>query len=127
MSEMSEAIRSQLAHVAQSQRIDRSGWTHEQWVTDARRLMGDLDGSVLDLVNGHITALFHEIDRLREAKGTAVVQAASDIASGGILPFERALKAVMWTTDLWTDYQRLKDEEDQRLAGAARGSSGADD
>jgi hypothetical protein len=56
-SEMTAAVRRQFAHAATSQRVDRRGWTREQWIADARRLFNDVDGSVLDLVNGHISAL----------------------------------------------------------------------
>lgn len=55
--------KAQAAHVAASHRLDRISWTDEQWVEDARRLMRDLDGSVLDLVNGHIVRLIAALDR----------------------------------------------------------------
>ena len=42
----------QAAHAAASHRVVRLGWTREQWIADAQRLMNDPDGSVLDLVNG---------------------------------------------------------------------------
>jgi hypothetical protein len=59
----------QLRHAEASHRIDRTGWTDEQWVEDARRLMGDLDGSVLDLVNGHVLALLRTVDKGTEGGG----------------------------------------------------------
>jgi hypothetical protein len=52
-----ETFRAQRAHVDRSLAIDRTGWTRQQWVDDARQQMGDLDGSVMDLLNGHVTAM----------------------------------------------------------------------
>ena len=114
MSDMSDVLRSQMSHMDASFRTDRTGWTDAQWVADARELMGGADGSISSLVNGHIMAIFRTLDGAREAKGTTVVQAASDIASGGILPFERALRALIYTTDLWEDYERLSRAERDR-------------
>lgn len=111
---MSDAFRDQMKHMAGSFQTDRSGWTDAQWVADARELMGGIDGSVSSLLNGHIMALFRTLDGAREAKGTSVVQAASDIASSGILPFERALRGVIYSTDVWEDYDRLKREDAAR-------------
>jgi len=45
-------------------------------VDDARRLMGDLDGSVLDLVNGHV---MHLIGALTD-KDAAIAEARADDA-----------------------------------------------
>jgi hypothetical protein len=59
--QMAAAIIRQLTHVAASHQIDRTGWTRQQWIDDARRLMGDADGSVLDLTNGHVQALLAEL------------------------------------------------------------------
>jgi hypothetical protein len=59
--QMAAAIIRQLTHVAASHQIDRTGWTRQQWIDDARRLMGDADGSVLDLTNGHVMALLAEL------------------------------------------------------------------
>lgn len=60
--QLAEAFRGQLAHAADSWKVDRRGWTRAQWIADVRRLFNDLDGSVLDLVNGHVQALLDEID-----------------------------------------------------------------
>lgn len=62
--QMAEALRLQRDHVVASLAVDRRGWTRRQWVDDARRLMGDLHGSVLDLVNGHVVYMLNEIDYL---------------------------------------------------------------
>lgn len=59
---MREAIRYQLYHVAAAHRVDRRGWTRQQWIDDARRLFNDLDGSVVSLVNGHVSAMLAELD-----------------------------------------------------------------
>ena len=63
--EMAEAVHRQFDHAAASHAMDRRGWTRQQWVDDARRQIGDLHGSVLDLLNGHVMALFEEIDDLK--------------------------------------------------------------
>jgi hypothetical protein len=60
--QMAAAVRRQLAHITTSHQINRTGWTRQQWINDARRLMGELDGSVRDLVNGHVLALLAELD-----------------------------------------------------------------
>lgn len=61
---MAEAIQRQMAHVQRSAWIDRRGWTDQQWIDDARSQMGDIDGSILDLVNGHVMALLRRLDEL---------------------------------------------------------------
>jgi hypothetical protein len=48
--------------------VDRTGWTRKQWIDDAKKLFYDPDGSVLDFVNGHITALFAELDDLQSGR-----------------------------------------------------------
>lgn len=55
--QMALAVRAMAHHAGEASRIDRTGWTAEQWIEDAERLMGDLDGSVMSLVNGHVLAL----------------------------------------------------------------------
>jgi hypothetical protein len=59
--QMADAVRNQREHVRASMAVDRRGWTRQQWIDDARRLMHDLDGSVLALVNGHVMALLDEV------------------------------------------------------------------
>ena len=59
-----EAVRNQMEHVAASMRVDRTGWTDDQWIADARQLMGDIEGSVLDLLNGHVMAMLRRLDEL---------------------------------------------------------------
>lgn len=56
------AARSQMDHVRASRRVDRRGWTRQQWIDDARIRFNDLNGSVLDLLNGHIAAMLDELD-----------------------------------------------------------------
>lgn len=63
--QMADAVRRQFDHATASHRVDRVGWTRQQWVDDARRLMEDLHGSVLDLVNGHAVYMLEEIDFLK--------------------------------------------------------------
>lgn len=64
--EMPEALHRMASHRAESMMVDRAGWTDEQWCDDAERLMGDLDGSVTSLVNGHVSALLRERKRLAD-------------------------------------------------------------
>jgi len=59
---MHDAIAAMVEHRARAQDVDRRGWTDRQWIADADRLMGDLNGSVLSLVNGHVLALLAEVD-----------------------------------------------------------------
>lgn len=59
--QMVDAVRRQREHVATSHCVDRRGWTRQQWADDARRQFGDLDGSVQDLLNGHISAMLAEL------------------------------------------------------------------
>jgi hypothetical protein len=49
--------------------VDRKGWTRRQWVDEAEEIMGDIDGSVLTLLNGHILAIFKELHELRRELG----------------------------------------------------------
>jgi len=72
--EMAEAVQNQARHILDSHAVNRTGWTRQQWVDDARRLMGDLDGSVLDLVNGHV---MHLIGALTD-KDAAIAEARAD-------------------------------------------------
>lgn len=78
MSQMGEVVREQLNHAGRSRQVDRRGWTRRQWVDDARQQMGDLHGSVLDLVNGHPTHMLAEIDVLRGAL-TELAEAAGRV------------------------------------------------
>lgn len=55
--QMAEAVKRQMAAMDRSYRTDRTGWTQEQWIEDADRLMNELDGAVTSLVNGHVLAL----------------------------------------------------------------------
>jgi hypothetical protein len=61
--QMSLAMKAMASHVARSERVDRTGWTDDQWIADAQRLMDDIDGSVLSLVNGHVLALLRRADQ----------------------------------------------------------------
>lgn len=55
--QMALAVRAMAHHSGESSRVDRSGWTQAEWIEDAERLMSDLDGSIMSLVNGHVIAL----------------------------------------------------------------------
>lgn len=56
------AVRRNIEAADTAARVDRTGWTRQQWIDDARALMDDGDGSVMCLVNGHVLALLAEID-----------------------------------------------------------------
>jgi hypothetical protein len=62
-----QAYRHQIAHIAESMRINRTGWTLKQWTDDAHKQFHHLDGTIMSLVNGHVTALFREIEALERA------------------------------------------------------------
>jgi hypothetical protein len=81
--QMTTAVHRQLDHIAASHRVDRGGWTREQWVADARRLFEDLDGSVLDLVNGHVVYMLNEIDVLK--KRLAELESAGPGSPAGLV------------------------------------------
>lgn len=62
---LTEALRRQFDRADASMRVDRKGWTDKQWITDADRLMNEVDGAITSLVNGHVMALLAEYERLR--------------------------------------------------------------
>ena len=64
--QMAEAMQRQRDHAYRSLRVDRRGWTDEQWADDAERIMHDLDGAITSLVNGHALSLIRERNRLRD-------------------------------------------------------------
>lgn len=62
--QMRDAIARQMEQSQRSKMVDRTGWTDEQWIDDARALMNHPDGAITSLVNGHVLAMLREIDRL---------------------------------------------------------------
>lgn len=62
------AAKRQLGHIKESKLADRTNWTKDQWVDDARELMNDIDGSVLDLLNEHVMAMLSKIEELSGKK-----------------------------------------------------------
>ena len=48
----------------ESMKIDRTGWTDDQWADDAERLMNEPDGAITSLVNGHVSALLRLTGRV---------------------------------------------------------------
>lgn len=52
-------------------KVNRRGWTDEQWIADARALMDHIDGSAACLLNGHIYALFRALDAATQARAQA--------------------------------------------------------
>lgn len=63
--DLAKALRRQFDHARDSRTVDRAGWTAKQWADDATRLMGDIDGAITSLVNGHVSGLIRELARLR--------------------------------------------------------------
>lgn len=55
--QMAAAVHRQMAAAQRSAWIDRRGWTQEQWIEDADRLMNEIDGAITSLVNGHVMTL----------------------------------------------------------------------
>jgi hypothetical protein len=124
--QMAEAVRRQREHVVSSMHVDRRGWTRQQWVDDARKLMGDLDGSVLDLVNGHVGALLGQIDDLQR-RIDAVLRIADvleDMGRGAREPLTPEARVVAKTNisaariiraALTTDPQEIMMNDDTRV------------
>lgn len=75
--QMADALKAQARHVVASQVIDRRGWERSQWLADAREQFQHEDGSVLDLCNGHVSAMLEALadvqkvlQRVVDATGT---------------------------------------------------------
>lgn len=66
--EMTQAVRRQYAQAAASSKVNRTGWTDQQWVDDARDLMGHIDGAITSLCNGHVMALLRMAARAEDAE-----------------------------------------------------------
>ncbi len=66
--QLAAAMRRQMIHSTASLTVDRRGWTRKQWVDDAKRLMGDIDGAVTSLANGHVTAMLATIAELEDTE-----------------------------------------------------------
>ena len=66
--QLAAIMRRQISHATASLTVDRRGWTRKQWVDDAKRLMGDIDGAVTVLVNGHIKAMLATIAELEDTE-----------------------------------------------------------
>jgi hypothetical protein len=103
MSEMREALAAMAQHRAASVHVNRTGWTREQWIEDAQRLMDDIDGSVMSLVNGHVLALLDEVyerragETARHAIPQPHVRSTTDQGSDYCLPCSEATQQwVKW-------------------------------
>ena len=57
-----ESLTIQIHRIAASMHADRTGWTREQWIDEARELMADPDAGVMCLVAGHAQAMLAELD-----------------------------------------------------------------
>lgn len=49
-----------------SKPMNRKGWTNQQWIDDARRLMNEIDGAVTSLLNGHVITMLSRLEELEE-------------------------------------------------------------
>lgn len=67
--QMAEAAQRQMERRRASYSIDRKGWTRQQWIEDADRLMNEVDGAITSLVNGHI---MHLLDHWRATSNQTV-------------------------------------------------------
>ena len=63
---MTEAVHRQFQRARESAHVDRTGWTDDQWIDDAERLMNEPDGAITSLVNGHVMALLRRVAERRE-------------------------------------------------------------
>ena len=63
---MTEAVQRQMQRADASRHINRQGWTQQQWIEDADRLMAEVDGAITSLVNGHV---LHLLDYWRATSG----------------------------------------------------------
>ena len=63
-----DAYHRQMEQRRQSFLVDRTGWSRQQWIEDARALMNDPDGAITSLVNGHVMALLEEAQEFGEMK-----------------------------------------------------------
>jgi len=59
--QMVEAVKRQMEHAHDSMMVNRRGWTDQQWIEDAARLMNELDGAITSLVNGHVLAMLRAL------------------------------------------------------------------
>ena len=66
--DMTRAFIRQLEEYNKSVYIDRTGWTRQQWINDARELMNHPDGAITSLVNGHVMALLDEAQEVGELR-----------------------------------------------------------
>jgi hypothetical protein len=61
---MTEAVTAQRARISASLATNRAGFTRAAWIADARAQFGAVDGSVLALVNGHVSVLLDSLDQM---------------------------------------------------------------
>lgn len=106
--QMWQAACDQFSHAAASHARVRRGWTRSQWIEDAESLMGDLDGSVLDLVNGHVMAMLDEIRDAAAANGEGPwpfhLQRGEDVT--GVSGEGRVADGVLWSDGTVTIHWR---------------------
>lgn len=72
--QMRDALQRQLEQRVESQHVDRTGWTRQQWIDDARALMNHPDGAITSLVNGHVMALLDEAQECGEWKALGMAR-----------------------------------------------------
>ncbi|HEV2929944.1 MAG TPA: hypothetical protein VGW74_14725 [Propionibacteriaceae bacterium] len=52
--------------------VDRRAWTRQQWLDDARAIFNSVHGGAVDLLNGHIMALFGELHDVIQQRDLAI-------------------------------------------------------
>ena len=62
--QLAEAVQAQRARIQSSLTTNRQGFTRAAWIADARAQFNHVDGSVLALVNGHVSVLLDSLDQL---------------------------------------------------------------
>lgn len=63
--QMADAIGEMAKLTIDVRRRPRQEWTRAEWVAEAEEIMDDIHGSVVSLINGHVTALISEVHDLR--------------------------------------------------------------
>lgn len=78
---LAEAIEASVRMAETAARVNRTGWTDEAWIDDAKEIMGHIDGSVASLLNGHISAMFRQL----KAQQERINDLEEDVRSSGYL------------------------------------------
>ena len=91
-----------------NEKIGRQNWTTNQWVDDAERIMGHIDGASSALLNGHINALLRMIRSLREAAKPRIIaerygdEGIESLAACSII-LSNGISLLLQTDGTWLD------------------------